>query len=777
MTISNASAGGDQNDVQFAAYSKYTINGVWKRISDYTDSENIQFTPAKTGEYIIRTKVKDNSGKVVNKDIPLTVTIKPADQTLSAGEINDTESEHTIFNLEDYAAIQREVDPDYTLPVNLPSRVNNAKSKYFPSIIKQGDSNICVPCSIAYYMYTYEYNRLHGITTNEMNSFSPIFTYNQEEDENLGGTWDGGICSHLKNTGAADKAHAPFGDEVINELIGNLESEEEIKEKLTPYYRDLPLDEDVYRYAADHRIQYYYHYSDYGESEDSVISSVNDPDIMPIKAALADGHVLSAYTYYPGWRTRSLRDNPDTNNPEINKDVVNQSCFYYCLKPSGENVLWHRVTVVGYDDNIWTDVNGNKKIDHGEMGALKIANSWGEDWTDKHVEGCFWLAYDALNKVSCVEPDPTITNGNTPKYKSPDRIKGLNDFTGIQLMPADYKPSVFVHYVANTNDRVNSYTYLTGEYNGKTITECIDPYAHNKVDKKPVPYNLSNPGGNAHFVYDISTMLRKLGANDYTKVKWTVKFESGDGDNVDVAWTISDVYLCDEKNYRIYRTNGTFPILLNTGDVEVLSLSDISTRYAKVNYRGFSDQVNLQYYDSTDPSEKQTMYMTPVINPDGYTHTAIVEMDNNGNYYAAFYGQNGSCDNNEMQNYKIYPGENYFETTEAIKPLTISLDNESSTEYSTGDAPVLSASAQGGVGSYRFRYTVRDMRTNALVFDGIYGYLTDTAKVTDIRYAGKTNAFVFENAGEYQITVYACDITGNTVHQSFNVTVSDRVPE
>ena len=89
----------------------------------------------------------------------------------------------------------------------------------------------------------------------------------------------------------------------------------------------------------------------------------------------------------------------------------------------------------------------------------------------------------------------------------------------------------------------------------------------------------------------------------------------------------------------------------------------------------------------------------------------------------------------------------------------------------------MSASAQGDVGSYRFRYTVRDMRTNALVFDGIYGYLTDTAKVTDIRYAGKTNAFVFENAGEYQITVYACDITGNTVHQSFNVTVSDRVPE
>jgi hypothetical protein len=62
------------------------------------------------------------------------------------------------------------------------------------------------------------------------------------------------------------------------------------------------------------------------------------------------------------------------------------------------------MTIVGYNDAIWTDVNSNGLIDTGEKGAFRIANSWGTGW----YEGGFtWLAYDALRSPSAVPDGPS----------------------------------------------------------------------------------------------------------------------------------------------------------------------------------------------------------------------------------------------------------------------------------------------------------------------------------------------------------------------------------
>ncbi len=57
------------------------------------------------------------------------------------------------------------------------------------------------------------------------------------------------------------------------------------------------------------------------------------------------------------------------------------------------------MTIVGYNDNIWIDINSNGKVDDGEKGAFKIANSHGPDYANN---GFVWMAYDALNKKSSV---------------------------------------------------------------------------------------------------------------------------------------------------------------------------------------------------------------------------------------------------------------------------------------------------------------------------------------------------------------------------------------
>jgi hypothetical protein len=64
----------------------------------------------------------------------------------------------------------------------------------------------------------------------------------------------------------------------------------------------------------------------------------------------------------------------------------------------------HAITIVGYNDAVWTDINGNGVIDAGERGAFRIANTWGTSW---YESGFTWLAYDALQSVSAVSGGPS----------------------------------------------------------------------------------------------------------------------------------------------------------------------------------------------------------------------------------------------------------------------------------------------------------------------------------------------------------------------------------
>ena len=51
------------------------------------------------------------------------------------------------------------------------------------------------------------------------------------------------------------------------------------------------------------------------------------------------------------------------------------------------------MTIVGYNDDLWVDLNGDGLVTADEKGALRIANSWGTGWGEA---GFCWLAYQAL---------------------------------------------------------------------------------------------------------------------------------------------------------------------------------------------------------------------------------------------------------------------------------------------------------------------------------------------------------------------------------------------
>ncbi|MBN1670861.1 MAG: fibronectin type III domain-containing protein [Kiritimatiellae bacterium] len=103
------------------------------------------------------------------------------------------------------------------------------------------------------------------------------------------------------------------------------------------------------------------------------------------------------------WQWTTIKDDPATTADDA---LVGETACYVVrdLTDSG-----HTMAVVGWNDNIWVDVNGNDHVDPGEKGVLQIADSHGlGKWYE--TDGFIWLAYDALWPASAVANGPGGAN-------------------------------------------------------------------------------------------------------------------------------------------------------------------------------------------------------------------------------------------------------------------------------------------------------------------------------------------------------------------------------
>ena len=69
-----ANASGGQGNYQYAVFYKQKSQTSWTCAQNYQTNKKVTITPKTATNYVIRVKIKDNSGKVVNKDFNVTVT-------------------------------------------------------------------------------------------------------------------------------------------------------------------------------------------------------------------------------------------------------------------------------------------------------------------------------------------------------------------------------------------------------------------------------------------------------------------------------------------------------------------------------------------------------------------------------------------------------------------------------------------------------------------------------------------------------------------------------
>ncbi len=253
---------------------------------------------------------------------------------------------------------------------SLPTSVDLSTSPCFPPLGNQAPLGSCTAFATTYYQFSYEVNKMNNITSiDDQDLYSPKCVYN-----NLNGGGRSGIAVsdayvYLNNFGALKEADLPY-DGNYTYIPGNvLDSTAEM------------IDEKIE--ALKTRV------SGVGvltlPNSGTCITSPSDADLNAIKSMLSDGKMLVV-------TTKTLFDKKNGYG-----NYSNLSICYRGYTTSTNSGGGHAMALVGYDDNICCDVNGNGTIEECEKGAFKFANSYG---TSIDNSGYKWVLYDAINAVS-----------------------------------------------------------------------------------------------------------------------------------------------------------------------------------------------------------------------------------------------------------------------------------------------------------------------------------------------------------------------------------------
>ncbi len=265
---------------------------------------------------------------------------------------------------------------------SLPSSCDNSESQYFPDIGNQGGINTCVGWATTYYQYTYELNKYKNVATTSSNTYSPSWTYNYASGGTIVGITFSAAYEILYNQGALKLVDYPY----------NIEN----------YSFDMSTDEEKMIDALQYR------------AKRDIVEATSSSNISEVKSMLANGHIATAGISSMAWKGARNADGE------------------YCVVYAKDGNIDHAVTIVGYDDNFQVTYNGITFT-----GAFKVANSYGKNWSGGK-DGCFWVAYDALNSVSTYGSG-WENSSRYPVFLSSGSSGDTNAFYFMEIVECDVK--------------------------------------------------------------------------------------------------------------------------------------------------------------------------------------------------------------------------------------------------------------------------------------------------------------------------------------------------
>lgn len=399
----------------------------------------------------------------------------------------------------------------------LPDVVDLSTSKYFPPIKSQGDQGSCVAWAQGYYQFTYEMNKTLGRESTAENLFSPSFVYNMANYGEDTGCFPSTAFNNMKKIGVATWNTIPYNKEV---------------------HGDWFAEESIWQEAAQYRIADFKVLPNFRTGSGKHVEHPDDPDLTQIKTLLSEGKILTFGAYIYRWKLGTIKSNPScpANEPYVGEEVI------LSTSPDIGTGYGHRMTLVGYNDNIWVDINKNNTVDKGEMGAFKVANSFGPWWKN---DGFIWMAYDNINITTSVE-------GGLP-YKV---MSGVVDVTKIEVLPYNSDADIYIRYTLNTKDRQNMTVTVIAEKDGKTTEVVAGPHHDAPYLKNIYSFDGTTNSNDGTMIFMLSNVIPGITSETLGDYKWSIRFEDNKSDSV--ALTVKNTEIVDLSTNRVIKAQGTF---------------------------------------------------------------------------------------------------------------------------------------------------------------------------------------------------------------------------
>lgn len=410
------------------------------------------------------------------------------------------------------------------------SSVDNSNSKYFPPICNQGSINSCTAWATVYYQMSYAVNKaLDRDGKIRDNQMSPIWVYNMINGGANEGTYYGDALKILSEIGAV-----PYRNVYPYVSVNGTN------------IRDIATLKENWLEARKYRVKEYYTF-DLGNESKLVGTQIYKPNskvLNGVKTALANGEIITCTTYTTRcWKKATIekRSEVPENSKYEGEKIVTRNEFI-----SGEGC--HRVTIVGYNDNIWVDINENGKVEEGEKGAFKVANSYG---VDSNNEGYFWVSYDALNRKSSVNTNKENVN-LSPSNRKPALFSAIG--FNVDVNPDDSKLFLELNIDTEKASTVEVHISAINKNNGKKYQYDPVPFVNSGLLKSVGDYPFySKKGTNALFMIDLSNMIKEINKNDIDRYNWEITVSDNKEDNVYLI--INSARFYDVTNDKYYETN------------------------------------------------------------------------------------------------------------------------------------------------------------------------------------------------------------------------------